>query len=243
MEEKNPNPQPTPQAHESNQTHTPEHKTSGVKSKLPWILVALLLVLVGFFGGFFILSQSQKDQGQAPSPVPSASNDQTQTIASPTTAPTSSTKLESFTSAKLTDLSFKGYTLMYPSDWSLSEKKDESLSLSTVTLTKNGYTLKIYQAATGGAGCVYEGDMPEGPASDYRNNKYKDLKTGFATLRQTESLNNGKISYNYCQKSETGDSYGQPTSVGHMSISTQVANPDTVIVDEFEKIIESIKTL
>ena len=155
----------------------------------------------------------------------------------PTTAET-----KTFTSAKFDTLSFKGYSLSYPEDWTLSEERDATVPISTVTLTKSGYTLKIFQAATGGAQCIYEGAMPEGPASDYRNAKYTDLES-FASLRQTESPANGKMAYSYCQKNTTDSSYGQPTSVGHMSVTTGVAAADPVILSEIEEIVKSIETL
>lgn len=268
MDENKPNQKPhsesqTPPAEHHTEHHEQEHKSSGLKSKWPFLLIAILLLIVGIFGGYFVLGQT-KNNSQTPTPAPDQvactqeakicpdgssvgrTGPNCEFAKCPSTAPTSTTSSileKTFTSKKLPQLSFMGYTLLYPSDWSLSEQRDESTSISTVTLTKDDYTLKIFQAATGGAGCIYEGDMPEGPASDYRNNKYKDLKTGFTTLRQTESPSSGKMSYNYCQKSETEDSYGQPTSVGHMSVSTQVANPDPEIVSEFEKIVKSIKTL
>lgn len=243
MEEQNNQSQtPTPATPQTTPPTPPiEHKSGGFASKLSWLIIAVLLVLVGIFGGYFVLNQTQ--QNQTPSPTPTISG-QPQTQTSPTQAPTKSAKeTKTFTSAKFPDLSFKGYTLTYPADWELSEeRKDLPTPISTVTLTKDGYTLKIYQAATGGAGCIYEGEVPEGPFSDYRNNEYKDIES-FAILRQTESPNNGKMSYAYCQKSETEDSFGQPTSVGHMSVATGVEEPDPQIVVEIEEIVKSIKEL
>lgn len=258
--EENQNPSPQPPV-ENPAIVKNEHKPSGLKSKWPFLVIALLLVLLGVFGGYFVLNQTNKS-AVAPTPTPQdngkactqeakicpdgssvgRTGPNCEFEACPATSPASA-KLESFTSAKFPDLSFKEYTLMYPSDWTLSEKRDESTSISTVTLTKDGYSLKIFQAATGGAGCIYEGQMPEGPASDYRNNEYKDLETSFATLRQTESPSGGKMSYVYCQESSSDNSFGQPTSVGHMSATTQAASPDSEIIGELEEIVKSIKTL
>lgn len=256
--EENQNPSPQPPV-ENQAIVRNEKKPSNIKSKLPLLIIAVLLVLLGAAGSYIFLNQKSNS---SPSPTPTPQDNgkpctqeakicpdgssvgregpNCEFTQCPTTPTKQSADMKTYTSAKFKDLSFSGYSLEYPADWTLSEQRDESTSISTVTLTKDGYTIKIWQAATGGAGCIYEGDMPEGPASDYRNNKYKDLKTGFATLRQTESPSSGKMSYNYCQKSETDDSYGQPTSVGHMSVSTQVANPDPEIVSEFEKIVQSI---
>ncbi len=218
--------------------------SGGMKSKLPVILViVLLLVILGAVGVFFWKNMMVKNE---PAPVTEETQEVIEeTITPEPTSASSSSKLDqTFTSEKLSQLSFMGYSLMHPADWTLSEQRDEAVTpISTVTLTKNGYVLKIYQAATGGAMCIYEGNLPEGPASDYRNNEYTDIVTSFATLRQTETPSGGKMSYSYCQKSSTEDSYGAPTSIGHMSVTTGVANSDPEIISEIEEIVKSIKTL
>ncbi len=218
--------------------------SGGIKSKLPILLiVTLLLIILAAVGIFFWKNMMTKNE-----PAPAQEEAQEDVEETPTiepTAATSSSKLDqTFTSEKLPQLSFMGYSLMYPADWTLSEQRSETTTPnSTVTLTKNGYVLKIYQAATGGAGCIYEGDVPIGPFSDYRINEYTDIVTSFATLRQTETPSNGKMSYSYCQKSSTEDSYGAPTSIGHVSLTTGVANSDPEIMSEIEEIVKSIKTL
>lgn len=233
---------------EKTQTETvqitqPQAKKNGIKDKLPLLIVLILLILLVPLGGYFLFNEVSKAKI---TPTPSVSPEPSvETETSPTKYPSpTSTSInldKSFTSAKFSDLSFSGYKLMYPSDWTLSEERDGSVPISTVTLTKQGYTLKIFQAATGGAMCIYEGDMPEGPASDYRTNKFTDLTTGFGTLRQTESSNNGKVGYAYCQKNTSDSSFSQPTSVGHMSVTTGVAAPDPKILEEIEAIVESIE--
>ncbi len=228
----------------ANTTTVAPKNPGGIKSKLPILLiVVLLLIILTAVGIFYWKNMMTKNE-----PVPAQEQTQEVIEETPTIEPTeatSSSKLnQTFTSEKLSQLSFVGYSLMHPADWNLSEQRDEAVTpISTVTLTKNGYVLKIYQAATGGAMCIYEGDLPEGPASDYRNNEYTDLVTSFATLRQTEVPSNGKMSYSYCQKSSTEDSYGAPTSIGHISVTTGVVNSDPEIMNEIEEIVKSIKTL
>ena len=220
---------------------TPSIKnSSSLKSKWPLLVIGLLVLIILPLGGYFLMNENSKTQ-PAPSPTPTTSPTvEPSTTLAPSAIPAA---LKSFTSPKFSELGFKGYSLNYPTDWTLSEERDNSVPISTVTITKQGYSLKIFQAATGGAGCVYEGDMPEGPASDYRNNIYKDLVTGFGTLRQTEAPSNSKMAYSYCQKSTSDGSYGQPTSVGHMNATTSVASPDLNIITELEEIVKSIKTL
>lgn len=218
-------------------------KPSTIKSKWPFLIIAVLLVLLGAFGAYFVMNQRSQSKIAA-SPSPTANSEQQIELASESPSPTSKSieLTNSFSSAKFNDLSFLGYSLKYPSDWTLKEERDESVPISTVTLTKGTYSLKIFQAATGGTQCVYEGDIPEGPASDYRTSKWTELSS-FASLRETESPANGKMAYAYCQKNKEDNSYGQPTSVGHISLTTGVPSPDEEIISEAEAIVKSIKTL
>ena len=48
------------------------HKSGGFKSKLPWIIIVLLLIIIAIFGGYVILGQAQPNQAPAPSPTPQA---------------------------------------------------------------------------------------------------------------------------------------------------------------------------
>lgn len=51
------------------QTIPPQHNSSNFRSKLPWMLVIILLVLAGILGGYFILNQT-KNNSQTPTPEP-----------------------------------------------------------------------------------------------------------------------------------------------------------------------------
>lgn len=239
----NPSNKPTTETSNPTQTVVNGNHENHKSNKLPFIIIALLLILLVPLGGYFLVNEASKAK-VVPTPTQTPSAEATTAPTSSVSPTSTSIQLDkSFTSAKFSDLSFAGYKLSYPSSWSLSEQRDGSVPISTVTLSKNGYSLKIYQAATGGAMCIYEGSLPEGPASDYRTNKFTDLTTSFATLRQTESPSNGKMVFVYCQKSTNDGSFGQPTSVGHMSATTGVANPDPTIVAQIEAIVKSIETL
>lgn len=214
-------------------------------SKLPLLIIVLLLILIVPLGGYFLMNEASKAK---PTPTPALSPTmETKENSTPTSSISPTSKAlnvdKSFTSAKFTSLSFSGYTLKYPSDWTLSEERDNSVPISTVTITKNGYTLKIFQAATGGAQCIYDGSMPEGPASDYRTSKFTEITAGFGTLRQTESPKDGKMAYAYCQKSTSDNSFGQPTNVGHMSVTTNAVTADPEIIKQIEAIVTSIQAI
>lgn len=214
-------------------------------SKLPILIIVLLLILIVPLGGYFLMNEVNKAK-VSPTPTEAPTMEAKETaVSTPAVSPTSKAiNLDkSFTSQKFTSLSFSGYSLKYPSDWTLSEERNNALPGSTVTITKQNYVLKIFQAATGGAMCIYDGGMPEGPASDFRTSKFTEINAGFGTVRQTELPKDGRMAYTYCQKSTTDNSYGQPTNVGHMSVTTNSATADPSILKEIEAIITSIQAI
>ncbi len=155
--------------------------------------------------------------------------------------PTASWK--TYTSEKLNWLSFSGYTLKYPQDWTLKEEKIPATS-SRVTISKNEYSIVIYQAAMGGAGCIYEGDVPDGPYADLRNKEFTDIETSFGTLRRTYQTpfdTKTGAGYSFCQKSKDRNSYGSITTIGGLSYETPT-NPDKIILEEMDNILKTANT-
>ncbi len=69
MEEKKPQNQTPLSAHDQNQTSPAESKSSGLKPKLPWIIIAILLVLLGAFGAYFVMNQNKQAQTTTPTPA------------------------------------------------------------------------------------------------------------------------------------------------------------------------------
>lgn len=67
--EENQNPPPQPPV-ENPAIVKNEHKPPGLKSKWPFLAIAVLLVLVGIFGGYFVLNQKKQIQAPVPSPTP-----------------------------------------------------------------------------------------------------------------------------------------------------------------------------
>lgn len=152
--------------------------------------------------------------------------------------------MKTYTSQKLKDIGFSGYTLKHGEDWTVKEERDDSVGTARLTLTKDKYSITIQQGPMGGAICVYEGDLPEGPASDKRGKAYTDIKTSFGNLRRNEESGGiGENGFSFCQESsEEAGTYGSFTTVGAMGYSTP-ANPDEEILSEMDNIIKSIKKL
>lgn len=138
-------------------------------------------------------------------------------------------------------LSFSKYLLIVPAGWTPNHvTTNEGTWVDTLTLTKGTTTLKIFQAATGGAMCLYTGDADfEGPSSRY--DSYVDITTadGITLRRGTTNSNNGVTKgYTMCQKGT--ESFGQPTGYGHMSLTTSLT-PDPAILAEVDAMIASLK--
>lgn len=159
---------------------------------------------------------------------------------SPTPIATNSQQLVTVVAglSKSAGLSFDEYSIIVPEDWK-SKKENQTQTDQKLILEKNGYEISIFQAATGGAVCLYNGDPDfEGPSS--RFTFFKELITkDNKTLRRSGDLNGS--AFTICQKWSDG-SFGQPTSYGHMSIKLP-GNYSEEMLTEIDSIIESLKKI
>lgn len=137
---------------------------------------------------------------------------------------------------KSAGLSFDQYSIVTPEGWS-SKKENQTVADEKLILTKGEYQISIFQAATGGAFCLYPGDDDlEGPSSRFETFIILTTKDG-RTLRR--SLNeNG---FTVCQKSADG-SYQQPTNYGHISIKMPTTWTQEVLT-EIDTILSSLKKI
>jgi hypothetical protein len=139
---------------------------------------------------------------------------------------------------KSAGLSFDQYYITTPEDWT-SKKESQSALDEKLTLTKDGYSITIFQAATGGALCLYPGDAPfEGPSSKYE--VFTAITTKDArTLRRSGDKNG--TAFTVCQKSPD-NSYQQPTNYGHISVKLP-ANWTQEVITEIDEILSSLKKI
>lgn len=211
-------------------------------------LVLLILGLLGLAGiylnkkGYFntkILNTS--------SPTPSATtsvsgNYNLQVLETPQPVPQS--KVVSAGLDATSGLSFTKYQLQLPADWIDSHTYEKTgVPVDTLTLTKGLYQIKIFQAATGGALCLYPGSAPfEGPSSSYDNFVELNTTDGVILRRSGSTAYSGTTrGFTGCQKSADG-SYQQPTIFGHVSITTPVSY-DLLIITEIDGILTSLKKI
>lgn len=135
-------------------------------------------------------------------------------------------------------LSFDQYSLMIPEDWN-SKKEAQSQLDEKLVLTKGEYSINIFQAATGGALCLYPGDDEfEGPSSKFET--FNSLTTKDNRQLRRSGDKNG-LAFTVCQKSPDG-SYQQPTSYGHISVKLP-ANYTNEVLTEIDSILSSLKKI
>jgi len=137
---------------------------------------------------------------------------------------------------KSAGLSFDQYSITTPDEW-ISKRESQTTTDEKLILEKDGYSISIFQAATGGALCLYPGDADfEGPSSRF-------LKFVELTTKDNKNLRRSGegTAFTICQKSADG-SYLQPTNYGHISVKLP-ANPTPEMLTEIDSIISSLKKL
>ena len=138
--------------------------------------------------------------------------------------------------AKSAGLSFDQYTLKAGDEWKVTREHQTTMDEKLI-LTKGGYQISIFQAATGGALCLYEGDPDfEGPSSRFKT--FKEMTTqDDRTLRRSGEEN--ATAFTVCQKYSDG-SFGQPTNYGHISIKLP-SDWNESGLEEIDSILASLK--
>lgn len=194
----------------------------------------LVLLVLGSlsYAGFYFGKQTKTPEEQ----VISVEKETTQIV-----VPTLTTKPSALVTIvaglpKSAGLSFDQYSITTPDGWT-SKKESQTALDEKLILEKDGYSISIFQAATGGALCLYPGDADfEGPSSKF--DKFISLTTkdnrNLRRSQNTPSENTIGTAFTVCQKSADG-SYQQPTSYGHISIKLPSAWDD-----EGLKVVDSI---
>lgn len=227
-------PQPIPPT-PATQPPTPQPVIIHKRNNAPLIGAIIFLTLVIAAAISFSLQNKGTQTALIPTPtiIPTEIPTPTTVIAAPNQA--------TFTSPKMQDLAFAQYFISYPQDWIKDEKKDELTN--TLTLTKNGNEIKIHQGPMGGNQCVFEGEIPDGPANDYRNTAFKDIKIGDTILLRrliTEITKKSPTAYSFCSNSlQSADTFGIPTLFGVITYS--VDTPTENILNEMDAILATLK--
>ncbi len=208
--------------------------------------VLVLLVIGLLAGGGYYLGKSGKLSFGSPAPAPEAAtttNPEAETSATPTPTATPSAKTKTVTAGLGADsgLSFTKYTIDVPEGWTPNHTyTNEGTPLDTLTITNGAYQIKIFQAATGGAMCLYPGDADfEGPSSRYDTFVDLTTKDGVKLRRGgTIAASGAKRGFTVCQKGT--EMFGLPTGFGHTGYTTPLT-PDEAMLKDMDAMIASLK--
>lgn len=212
--------------------------------------ILILILILAIASGAFYLG---KNYGQKPtSPPPNVMNPQP--LISPTVSvatsngtlaatiqPTPTVMVKkTYSGGVASGLSFNQYTILIGSDWVVKQEGDPNGSpWDKLTASKNGYEFSIWQAATGGAMCLYPGDPDfEGPSSRFLNYIEFAGTDGKMYRRGTTTDPTTTKNFTICEKGT--DNYGQPISFGHTGY--KVPNPHSQsMLEEMDMIVASLK--
>lgn len=138
-------------------------------------------------------------------------------------------------------LVFNKYTLDVPNDWTYTKEAAPTgdVEIDKLILSKGAYKITIYQAATGGAPCLYPGDADsQGPSSRFTS--FVELTTATNDILRRGVAEGSASGFTVCEKQVGG--FGQPTAFGHISITTP-ANPSSSMLGEIDSILSSLRKI
>lgn len=196
--------------------------------------VIVFLAVTVYYRGFPVFPSYNKSEISTQSGIPVSSTETFDTQPTPTPSGKVLVKAGGV-------LVFNAYLLELPSDWTYSKEGQPTgdVQMDRLTLTKGGIKITLYQAATGGAQCLYPGDPDvEGPNSRFASFVGITTQSGELLRRGTSE---GSTGFTVCEKQGT-NSYGQPTSFGHISITTSGTSSSSQTA-EIDSILTSLKKI
>lgn len=218
------------------QTHPPvAKKDHGFFTWFGKMSLVLFFGLALLGGGYYFGIKNNTMVAPSPTPTTTAVTNPTETLPSPTPASQNTKTVKAGLAGDAT--AFKPYNIELPSGWTDARETTLAVGIDKLTLTKNGYSVTIYQAPMGGGGCIYKGDAPNEMAQLYTD--FADINGKSGQYRRSWTQNAGQsITYTICQKSESG-SYNNMTIFG--SINVVSPNPaNTTILNEIDGMIASL---
>lgn len=247
MDQQTPTPTQTPPPAQPAAPVTPpqpeQKKRGGIFSVLVKIFLFLLVAVGLLLGGFYLGEQANQTPEASltsqtpPSPTttsPLAQSDQP-AVENPTPASQNTTPVKAGLAGDATV--FEPYSIDVPEGWTDARETTVAAGVDKLTLTKNGYSVTIYQAPMGGGGCVYEEDEPNEFSQMYTN--YTDINGKSGQYRRSWTENEGKsITYAVCQKTQDG-SYSVMSTFGAITVVSP--NPAAAaMLTEIDGIIASL---
>jgi len=214
---------------------TPKPKKSG--GFLSILVKLFLLIIFGsalLLGGFYLGSKSISQTPET-TPSPTVASSPTATIPSPTLT---SQKTKAVKAGLTGGNFFTPYIIDIPDGWTDARETTVAAGIDKLTLTKNGYSVTIYQAAMGGGGCLYPSDKPAEMSQTFTD--FTDINGKSGQFRRSWNEQGGAktLSYTVCKKG-SDNSYGVLTPFGAISVASP--NPaEPSILAEIDGMIASL---
>lgn len=144
-----------------------------------------------------------------------------------------------YQTSEIADLAFGAFTFSHPQSWAVTESSENGTL--TVSIYRNNYEIKIYQAPVGGAVCLFK-DSPafQGSSGDLRNKDYTEFTTqsGLVMRRYFNQNEGEKSTFYFCDKEAEGPYFTTPTDFGGVTYYVP-AKYDVNIIAEMDKIVET----
>ena len=200
-------------------------------------IVLFLLIAGGLaFGGYYFGTHGTKKMTDSTTPTPQYTMQKDDQQPTNTPMPTAMQKKKVKAGMNSDATSFKPYSVELPEGW--TDTREQSAITDKLILTKNGYSVSIYQAAIGGGGCLYKGDAEVMMAQKFTN--FAAIAGKNADFRRSWNEDAAaKIAYTVCQKNTSDGSYGSPTTFGAVSATAPKPADDTIL-GELDSIVASL---
>lgn len=200
-----------------------------MKIILPILSVIILLLVVGSTAFYFGQKSLVSNKIITPTPTPAWQSSLGGALASP------SITLAFRTVPAGGVLTYSAYTISIPTDWTYT--KQDGQNLDTLIIYKGENKLQIFQGATGGATCLYPGDINvEGPSTRFAT--FKDIKTLNGTLLR-RGIDSTQDYVGVCEKQKTA--FEEPTSFGHITYLTPGVTPSAELLLAMDSMVASLR--
>lgn len=202
--------------------------------------VLVLLIIGGLAYGGYRLGQNYGRPEILPQDKSEPQPEPTEPVEPPQAPDSPQTRLVEGGVPKSEGLVFDLYSLEVPLDWMVD--RETGPGSDRVTISKGDYEIRIFQAATGGALCLFSGDPEfEGPSARY--DFYTELTTADGRLLRRSGSNiagpSGMTGFTFCQRTSEGD-FIQPTTYGHLNYSLPQQYDNTILA-EMDRLVTSLK--
>lgn len=144
-----------------------------------------------------------------------------------------------YTTSKIDALAYPAFSVSHPQSWAVKESSENGTL--TVSIYRNNYEIKVYQAPVGGAVCLFK-DSPafQGSSGDLRNKEYTEFTTkANLVMRRYFNQNEGeKSTFFFCDKEAEGPYFTTPTDFGGVTYYVP-AKYDINIIKEMDEIVKT----